>query len=114
MQTRKGKIAKRRLEIDGAIKQETRLKATREAEKKRQSRGRGGRRSLAQETMAAPAMTQPVVSVPQVAVAAEVPTMPIQPIAVAQETQATQPQVLPQRATRSQEIEEDSQGSESD
>lgn len=47
----KEKIAKRRLEIDGAIKQEIKLKAQREAEKRRQSRGRGGRRSgLAQET----------------------------------------------------------------
>jgi hypothetical protein len=46
----KEKIAKRRLEIDGAIKQETKLKAQREAEKRRQSRGRGGRRAgLAQE-----------------------------------------------------------------
>jgi hypothetical protein len=40
----KEKIAKRRLEIDGAIKQETKLKAQREAEKRRQSRGRGGRK----------------------------------------------------------------------
>lgn len=40
----KEKIAKRRLEIDGAIKQEIKLKAQREAEKRRQSRGRGGRR----------------------------------------------------------------------
>lgn len=48
----KEKIAKRRLEIDGAIKQEVKLKAQREAEKRRQSRGRGGRRAatLAQET----------------------------------------------------------------
>ena len=47
----KEKIAKRRLEIDGAIKQELKLKATREAEKRRQSRGRGGRRpALAQDT----------------------------------------------------------------
>jgi hypothetical protein len=45
----KEKIAKRRLEIDGAIKQEVKLKAQREAEKRRQSRGRGGRRALAQE-----------------------------------------------------------------
>lgn len=47
----KEKIAKRRLEIDGAIKQEIKLKAQREAEKRRQSRGRGGRRAaLAQES----------------------------------------------------------------
>lgn len=48
----KEKIAKRRLEIDGAIKQEVKLKAQREAEKRRQSRGRGGQRAggLAQET----------------------------------------------------------------
>jgi len=46
----KEKIAKRRLEIDGAIKQEVKLKAQREAEKRRQSRGRGGRKALAQET----------------------------------------------------------------
>lgn len=53
----KEKIAKRRLEIDGAIKQETKLKAQREAEKRRQSRGRGGRQDggsapagLAQQT----------------------------------------------------------------
>ena len=49
----KEKIAKRRLEIDGAIKQETKLKAQREAEKRRQSRGRGGHRaaSLTQESV---------------------------------------------------------------
>lgn len=51
----KEKIAKRRLEIDGAIKQETKLKAQREAEKRRQSRGRGGRRAgLAQQTIPTP------------------------------------------------------------
>jgi hypothetical protein len=43
----KEKIAKRRLEIDGAIKQETKLKAQREAEKRRQSKGRGGRTETA-------------------------------------------------------------------
>jgi len=52
----KEKIAKRRLEIDGAIKQEVKLKAQREAEKRRQSRGRGGRRAaLAQQTSPADA-----------------------------------------------------------
>jgi DNA repair exonuclease SbcCD ATPase subunit len=79
----KEKIAKRRLEIDGAIKQETKLKAQREAEKRRQSRGRGGRRAgLAQESTP----TAPI-SVPQV-------TLPtpaqIEPIAVAQETETRQ------------------------
>lgn len=54
----KEKIAKRRLEIDGAIKQETKLKAQREAEKRRQSRGRGGRRSLTQQST--PSTTAPV------------------------------------------------------
>jgi hypothetical protein len=60
----KEKIAKRRLEIDGAIKQEVKLKAQREAEKRRQSRGRGGQRAgataragLAQETAPAAAPT---------------------------------------------------------
>jgi hypothetical protein len=77
----KEKIAKRRLEIDGAIKQETKLKAQREAEKRRQSRGRGGRRAgLAQES----APVSAPVAVPQVTL--PTPT-PIEPIAVAQETE---------------------------
>lgn len=76
----KEKIAKRRLEIDGAIKQETKLKAQREAEKRRQSRGRGGRRAgLVQEST--PSVSAPI-AVPQVTL----PT-PIEPIAVAQETE---------------------------
>lgn len=57
----KEKIAKRRLEIDGAIKQETKLKAQREAEKRRQSRGRGGRRAgLAQESAPVSFSSQPI------------------------------------------------------
>ena len=77
----KEKIAKRRLEIDGAIKQETKLKAQREAEKRRQSRGRGGRRAgLVQES--APSVSAAPIAVPQVTL----PT-PIEPIAVAQETE---------------------------
>jgi hypothetical protein len=85
----KEKIAKRRLEIDGAIKQETKLKAQREAEKRRQSRGRGGRRDgaapggLAQETVpvaSAPVMAQtPVVA----------PAFHMEPIAVAQESKVS-------------------------
>lgn len=51
----KEKIAKRRLEIDGAIKQETKLKAQREAEKRRQSRGRGGHRAAALSQKSYPA-----------------------------------------------------------
>lgn len=50
----KEKIAKRRLEIDGAIKQETKLKAQREAEKRRQSRGRGGHRAAGLAQQSAP------------------------------------------------------------
>lgn len=50
----KEKIAKRRLEIDGAIKQETKLKAQREAEKRRQSRGRGGHRAASLTQASAP------------------------------------------------------------
>lgn len=61
----KEKIAKRRLEIDGAIKQETKLKAQREAEKRRQSRGRGGNRSLAQaESVTQPAQLQAQITIP--------------------------------------------------
>ena len=80
----KEKIAKRRLEIDGAIKQETKLKAQREAEKRRQSRGRGGRRAgLAQESAPVSFSSQPispVIAVPQV-------TLPSnEPIAVVQES----------------------------
>jgi hypothetical protein len=79
----KEKIAKRRLEIDGAIKQETKLKAQREAEKRRQSRGRGGRRegaaALSQETvpLSAPALSP--MPVPTVAAQSE-------PIAAVQES----------------------------
>jgi len=88
----KEKIAKRRLEIDGAIKQETKLKAQREAEKRRQSRGRGGRRAatagLAQETapLSAPALTQ-AMPVPT----AIAQTTPVEPIAVVQETRSNAP-----------------------
>lgn len=78
----KEKIAKRRLEIDGAIKQETKLKAQREAEKRRQSRGRGGRRAgLAQESEPTPIAVQPLT--PSIAQT----TTPTQPISVAQETE---------------------------
>lgn len=82
----KEKIAKRRLEIDGAIKQETKLKAQREAEKRRQSRGRGGRRAgLVQESApnTVPAITQPVVVAQQ-----PTPVTPVEPISIAQETKA--------------------------
>ena len=81
----KEKIAKRRLEIDGAIKQETKLKAQREAEKRRQSRGRGGRRAtggLAQESapVSAPALVQPLPTTGDVAHTSA------EPIAIAQES----------------------------
>lgn len=61
----KEKIAKRRLEIDGAIKQETKLKAQREAEKRRQSRGRGGHRAAALSQESAPNMPVPEAVAPQ-------------------------------------------------
>lgn len=89
----KEKIAKRRLEIDGAIKQETKLKAQREAEKRRQSRGRGGNRALAQETT-------PVTSVAQVDAAQAVvpPPKPAAPVDPAkQEGSFDQEQSLSQR-----------------
>jgi hypothetical protein len=80
----KEKIAKRRLEIDGAIKQETKLKAQREAEKRRQSRGRGGRRAgLAQESIPTPVVSLPLSAPTSIA------QTPIQPIAVAQESKVS-------------------------
>merc|ERR1712224_629995 len=80
----KEKIAKRRLEIDGAIKQETKLKAQREAEKRRQSRGRGGRRAgLAQETIPTGTVIQPLA--PEQSVA----QTPVEPIAVAQQSKVS-------------------------
>ena len=82
----KEKIAKRRLEIDGAIKQETKLKAQREAEKRRQSRGRGGRRAgLAQES----APTTPSIITSPMTIPTSVAQVPSEPIAVAQETQSS-------------------------
>jgi hypothetical protein len=76
----KEKIAKRRLEIDGAIKQETKLKAQREAEKRRQSRGRGGRRAaLSQESMPSPVISMPL------SVATSIAQIPIAPLTVAQQ-----------------------------
>lgn len=76
----KEKIAKRRLEIDGAIKQETKLKAQREAEKRRQSRGRGGRRAaLSQESMPTPVSSMPL------SVATSIAQIPIAPLTVAQQ-----------------------------
>jgi len=77
----KEKIAKRRLEIDGAIKQETKLKAQREAEKRRQSRGRGGRRAgLAQESIPTPIISSPMT------IPTSVAELPTQPIAAAQQS----------------------------
>ena len=107
----KEKIAKRRLEIDGAIKQETKLKAQREAEKRRQSRGRGGRRAagLAQETQpqATPALTQQL----------PVPTTASQmePIAVAQESKVShkENEERPQRRLQREAPEEPASGEES-
>merc|ERR1711937_18490 len=79
----KEKIAKRRLEIDGAIKQENKLKAQREAEKRRQSRGRGGRRAgLAQESLPSSTIVTEPIAVPT----SIAQTTPITPISVAQET----------------------------
>jgi len=118
----KEKIAKRRLEIDGAIKQETKLKAQREAEKRRQSRGRGGRRSgLAQESPSAPltpVLTQPMplnnVQAPPVPIA---PT-PVEPISVAQETKAPKShhheRAEQEEEEPAQEQNEESNGEESD
>jgi len=81
----KEKIAKRRLEIDGAIKQETKLKAQREAEKRRQSRGRGGRRAgLVQETIPTGTVIQPLVAETQ-----SVAQAPIEPIAVVQQSKVS-------------------------
>lgn len=70
----KEKIAKRRLEIDGAIKQETKLKAQREAEKRRQSRGRGGHRAAALSQIVAPL-------VPEAPVMAQPEAEPVAPVA---------------------------------
>jgi len=85
----KEKIAKRRLEIDGAIKQETKLKAQREAEKRRQSRGRGGRPAagLAQETV--PLATVGTIVQPLPVPTAVAQTTPVEPIAVAQESKVS-------------------------
>lgn len=118
----KEKIAKRRLEIDGAIKQETKLKAQREAEKRRQSRGRGGRRTdtaatagLAQQTqpVAGPALTQPMpvpTALPQ--------AQRFEPIAVAQESRGNEKQTKKSHKKHKPVQEEpasgdDSQGDES-
>merc|ERR1711976_458429 len=85
----KEKIAKRRLEIDGAIKQETKLKAQREAEKIRQSRGRGGRRAgLVQESAPNAVVATPAITAPVVVAQQPTPVTPIEPISVAQETKA--------------------------